>query len=187
MGWAPTLIGYSAQGLCKYGLYELFKHEFMEAAGPENAKVYKDLLWLSASASAEVIADVALCPWEATKVRIQTSNPENRTFPTTLRAGMPAIIAKEGLGGLYKGLAPLWGRQIPYTMMKFWAFERTVQAFYDYVVPKPRAECSKTEQLLVTAASGYIAGIFCGTSISVMNLEPSFSLSNRYFLFLSLR
>jgi solute carrier family 25 phosphate transporter 3 len=161
LGWAPTLIGYSLQGLFKFGLYEVFKHTFMEAAGAENAVAYKDLLWLSASASAEVIADVALCPWEAVKVRIQTSNPEKRTFPTTLREGMPRIVNAEGIGGLYKGLAPLWGRQVPYTMMKFWAFERTVEMFYKHVMPRPKAECSKVEQLGVTAASGYIAGVFC--------------------------
>merc|ERR1719347_2145106 len=30
-----------------------------------------------------------------------------------------------------------------------------------YVVPKPRAECTKAEQLVVTFAAGYIAGVFC--------------------------
>lgn len=30
-----------------------------------------------------------------------------------------------------------------------------------YVVPKPRAECTKGEQLVVTFAAGYIAGVFC--------------------------
>ena len=61
----------------------------------------------------------------------------------------------------YKGLPPLWMRQIPYTMMKFACFERTVEALYKYVVPKPRSECSKSEQLVVTFAAGYIAGVFC--------------------------
>lgn len=56
----------------------------------------------------------------------------------------------------YKGLVPLWARQIPYTMMKFACFERTVEALYKYVVPKPRAECTKSEQLVVTFAAGYI-------------------------------
>lgn len=32
---------------------------------------------------------------------------------------------------------------------------------YKYVVPKPREECSKTEQLTVSFAAGYIAGVFC--------------------------
>ena len=61
----------------------------------------------------------------------------------------------------YKGLVPLWGRQIPYTMMKFACFERTVEALYKFVVPKPRSECSKSEQLVVTFVAGYIAGVFC--------------------------
>lgn len=32
---------------------------------------------------------------------------------------------------------------------------------YRNVVPKPRAECTKGEQLVVTFAAGYIAGVFC--------------------------
>lgn len=46
-------------------------------------------------------------------------------------------------------------------MMKFACFERTVEALYKFVVPKPRVECSKGEQLVVTFAAGYIAGVFC--------------------------
>ncbi len=41
-------------------------------------------------------------------------------------------------------------------MMKFACFERTVEALYKYVVPKPRSECSKSEQLVVTFVAGYI-------------------------------
>jgi hypothetical protein len=40
-------------------------------------------------------------------------------------------------------------------------FENTVQALYKYVVPKPKAECTKEEQLGVSFAAGYIAGVFC--------------------------
>merc|ERR1712013_573129 len=68
------------------------------------------------------------------------------------------------------------GRQIPYTMMKFACFERTVEAIYANVVPKPRDQCSKSEQLVVTFAAGYIAGVFCAvvshpadTLVSYMN------------------
>lgn len=32
---------------------------------------------------------------------------------------------------------------------------------FRYVVPKPRAECTKGEQLVVTFGAGYIAGVFC--------------------------
>ena len=75
---------------------------------------------------------------------------------------------------------PLWGRQIPYTMMKFACFERTVEALYKFVVPKPRADCSKSEQLVVTFVAGYIAGVFCAivshpadTIVSKLNKEKN--------------
>merc|ERR1711863_247562 len=174
LGWAPTAIGYSMQGLCKFGFYEVFKNVYAGMMGEENAFLYRTSLYLAASASAEFFADIALSPMESVKVRIQTS-PVG-TFPTTLREGAPKIMAAEGLNGFYKSLVPLWGRQIPYTMMKFACFERTVEAIYQYVVPKPRAECSKSEQLVVTFAAGYIAGVFCAivshpadTIVSYMN------------------
>jgi len=174
LGWAPTLIGYSMQGVCKFGFYELFKNVYSGIIGEEASYLYRTSLYLAASASAEFFADIALSPMESTKVRMQTS-PVG-TFPTTLRAAAPKIYAAEGLNGFYKSLVPLWGRQIPYTMMKFACFEKTVEALYAYVVPKPRSECSKAEQLVVTFAAGYIAGVFCAivshpadTIVSYMN------------------
>ena len=65
-----------------------------------------------------------------------------------MREGAPKIFADEGMNGFYKGLVPLWCRQIPYTMMKFACFEKTVEALYQYVVPIPRDECTKSQQLV---------------------------------------
>ncbi|XP_071453585.1 solute carrier family 25 member 3-like isoform X1 [Hetaerina americana] len=156
-GWAPTFFGYSAQGLCKFGFYEIFKVVYSDMLGEENAYLWRTSLYLAASASAEFFADIALSPMEAVKVRIQTMPG----FPSTLRKAAPTIFKDEGLSGFYKGLVPLWMRQIPYTMMKFACFERTVELLYKHVVPKPRADCTKGEQLVVTFAAGYIAGVFC--------------------------
>jgi len=102
-------------------------------------------------------ADIALSPMEAVKVRVQTMPG----FPPSLREAAPLIYSQEGISGFYKSLVPLWMRQIPYTMMKFACFERTVELLYKNVVPKPRADCTKGEQLVVTFAAGYIAGVFC--------------------------
>jgi hypothetical protein len=63
------------------------------------------------------------------QVRIQTQPG----FASTLRAAMPIIYKDEGLNGFYKGLVPLWMRQIPYTMMKFACFEKTIELLYRYV------------------------------------------------------
>jgi solute carrier family 25 (mitochondrial phosphate transporter), member 3 len=156
-GWAPTFFGYSAQGLCKFGLYEVFKVLYADALGEENAYLWRTGLYLAASASAEFFADIALSPFEAAKVKIQTTPG----FANTLREAFPKMMGDEGINAFYKGLVPLWCRQIPYTMMKFACFEKTLELLYAYVVPKPRAECTKGEQLIVTFAAGYIAGVFC--------------------------
>lgn len=177
LGWAPTAIGYSAQGLCKFGFYEVFKDLYSGWMGEENTFLYRTSLYLAASASAEFFADIALSPMEACKVRMQTS--ALGTFPTTLRGAFPKILGEEGVKGFYKSIVPLWGRQIPYTMMKFACFERTVELLYANVVPKPRADCTKGEQLIVTFAAGYIAGVFCAivshpadTLVSYLNKAP---------------
>eukprot|EP00887_Chlorella_sp_A99_P000388 scaffold13.g388.t1 len=188
-GWVPTALGYSAQGACKFGFYEFFKKYYSDLAGPENAKKYQNVIYLAGSASAEFIADIALCPLEAVKARTcfvcwtwlverwSPAAPSERPrrasavwlvkvqtvpgYAKGLSDGLPKFVGQEGVGGLFKGVVPLWGRQIPYTMMKFAAFENTVQALYKYVVPKPKDECTKAEQLTVSFAAGYIAGILC--------------------------
>lgn len=156
-GHVPTAIGYSFQGACKFGFYEFFKKKYADMAGPEFAQNNRTLLYLGASASAELIGDVALCPWEALKVRMQTSTTP---YASSTMAGLSRIGA-EGFSGFYKGLAPLWMRQIPYTMVKFATFEKTVEAIYEYALSKPKHEYNKLEQLGVTFAAGYWAGIFC--------------------------
>ena len=105
---------------------------------------------------------------------MQTS--DEGTFPKTAREGWPKIMNAEGWNGFYKGLRPLWARQVPYTMVKFGAFENTVKAFYANIFTAPKSSYSKSTQLGVTFMSGYFAGIFCAivshpadTMVSIMN------------------
>lgn len=153
-GWSPTFVGYCFQGAGKYGLYEVFKYYYGEKLFPG---VNQTVLFLGASASAEFFADMALCPFEAIKVRMQTTLPP---YASTLREGWSKITAKEGIGGLYKGLYPLWARQIPYTMVKFATFETTVQQIYK-TLGKPKEEFNSLQQTGVSFLGGYIAGIGC--------------------------
>ncbi|PHT46639.1 Mitochondrial phosphate carrier protein 3, mitochondrial [Capsicum baccatum] len=91
-------------------LVDLIKLKYYaNLADPENAAKYKTLIFLAGSASAEVIADVALCPFEAVKVRIQTLPG----FARGLSDGLPKFFRAEEAAGLYKGFVPLCGRQIP--------------------------------------------------------------------------
>lgn len=156
-GWGPTAIGYSLQGAFKFGFYEYFKHLYSEMAGPENAVKYKDLIYVAGSASAEFIADVALMPFEAVKVRIQT----DPNYARGVSDGLPKMIRNEGVGTLYASIGPLWARQVPYTIMKFVAFERIAEYFYSFYAPRTKAELTQLETMSVVFSAGYAAGILC--------------------------
>jgi len=159
-GFGPTFVGYSLQGTFKYGLYEYFKDTYSNLAGEEATEKYRPLIWLAGSASAEVFADIALCPFEMAKVKIQTS--PNGTFPTAFGAAMKQMNATRIETRFpFGSLVPLWSRQIPYTMAKFFFFEKIVQLFYTKVFTEPKDSYSKSTQLGITFASGYLAGVVC--------------------------
>ncbi|KND04275.1 uncharacterized protein SPPG_00013 [Spizellomyces punctatus DAOM BR117] len=159
-GLVPTAIGYSAQGAFKFGLYEYFKDFYSNLVGEENAKKYKQLIWCAGSASSEFFADIALCPMEMTKVKVQTS-PAG-TFPTAFAPALREMVARRAETRFpFGSLVPLWGRQIPYNVSKFFFFEQIVSSFYTYVLTEPKDSYSKTTQLGVTFTSGYLAGVIC--------------------------
>ncbi|KAL0569332.1 Cu/Pi carrier [Marasmius crinis-equi] len=169
-GVGPAFVGYSLQGMFKFGFYEAIKDQYLNLAGEELSSKYKPAIWLAASASAEVVADIALCPFEMTKVKMQTSS--SGTFPMKF---LPALKEMSRLRGEtrypFGSLPAIWSRQIPYTMAKFFCFEATVQAFYTYLLTQPKETYSPVTQLGVTFASGYLAGI-----VSALVSQPADSL-----------
>lgn len=90
-GWVPTLVGYSAQGACKFGLYEFFKKLYSDMV----KHGHQSVIYLAASASAEMFADVMLCPLEAIKIRVQTQPG----FAMGLCDGLPKFIKSDGALG----------------------------------------------------------------------------------------
>ena len=110
-GFGPTFVGYSLQGMFKYGLYEVFKDQYMNLAGEEASAKYKGLIWCAGSASAEFFADVALCPLEMTKVKIQTS-PAG-TFPVPMFAALSKMKELRAETRYpFGSVVPLWSRQV---------------------------------------------------------------------------
>ncbi|KAK4424002.1 Mitochondrial phosphate carrier protein 1, mitochondrial [Sesamum alatum] len=149
-GWSGKLFGYGVQGGCRFGLYEYFKKIYGDLLVDQS----KGVIFFLSSASAQIFADVALCPFEAVKVRVQTQS----SFAKGLVDGFPKIYANEGLYGFYKGLLPLWGRNLPFSMVMFTTFEHSVEMMYRNIIQKRREDCSKAQQLGVTCLAGYAAG-----------------------------
>lgn len=82
------------------------------------------------------------------------------------------------LSSLYKGLYPLWARQIPYTMMKFASFENIVAAIYNYL-PGSKDDYGKGAQTAVAFSGGYLAGILCAIVSHPADVMVSKLNSNR--------
>jgi solute carrier family 25 phosphate transporter 3 len=121
---------------------------------------YRGLIWAGSAASAEMVADVGLCPFEMVKVKVQTS-PAG-TFPTKFTPALNRMWAQRAETRFPLGsLVPLWSRQIPYTVAKFVGFEYTVEQVYTHIFTQPKETYSAGTQLGITFGSGYVAGVFC--------------------------
>ncbi|KAK6463808.1 mitochondrial phosphate transport protein [Scheffersomyces coipomensis] len=152
-GLGPTILGYSLQGAFKFGGYELFKKTFIEQLGYDTAKAYKNGVFIGSAALAEFFADIALCPLEATRIRL-VSQP---TFANGLVGGFSRILKEEGVGSFYNGFTPILFKQIPYNIAKFLVYERAAEAIYG-TISTPKKDLSNTTVTVVNLGSGIIAG-----------------------------
>lgn len=138
-GAGATFSGYFIQGAFKFGGYEFFKKKSVEAIGMESARQNRLAVYSVSAASAEFFASVALCPLEATRIRLVS----DKQFASGLVSGFTKILKTEGLGGFYSGFGPILFKQyvqinkrglamskltginrVPYTVTKFAAFEK---------------------------------------------------------------
>lgn len=160
-GFGPTAAGYFLQGAFKFGGYEFWKKTFIDTLGFETAQNNRTAIYLASSAIAEFFADVALCPLEATRIRL-VSQP---TFASGLFSAFGKILKEEGVArGFYSGFGPILFKQIPYTMAKFVVYELAAEKIYQ-AIGKPKEQLSNLAVTGVNLGSGIIAGT-CAAIVS---------------------
>lgn len=106
-GVGPTFAGYFLQGAFKFGGYEFFKAQSINFLGYETASNNRTAVYLGSSALAEFFADIALCPLEATRIRL-VSDP---TYANGLVSGFGKMLKQEGVGAFYAGFGPILFKQ----------------------------------------------------------------------------
>jgi solute carrier family 25 phosphate transporter 3 len=154
-GLAPTAVGYFVQGWFKFGGVEFFKIQFAKSLGEKKAYEYRNAIYLGSSAMAEFIADVFLCPLEATRIRL-VSEP---TFASNLPAAALRLIKEQGfIRGFYSGFGPICFKQIPYTMAKF-AVQGAAAEKIAISMGTTQADLKGNAKMGVALASGVIAGV----------------------------
>jgi len=148
-GLGPTAVGYFVQGWFKFGGVEFFKIQMSGFLGEEKAWNNRTYIYLGASACAEFIADIFLCPLEATRIRL-VADPK---FANGLITAFPKIISQDGvIKGFYSGFGPILFKQVPYTMAKFSVQGAAAEAICN-------ATGADKANVAVSLASGVIAGV----------------------------
>jgi solute carrier family 25 phosphate transporter 3 len=154
-GLGPTVVGYFVQGWFKFGGVEFFKINMAKYFGEQGAWDNRTAIYLAAAAAAETIADVFLCPLEATRIRL-VSDP---SFANGLADGAARLMKEEGiLRGFYSGFGPILFKQVPYTMAKF-AVQGEAAEKIAASMGKTTSELKGSSKLGVALSSGVIAGV----------------------------
>lgn len=113
-GFGPTAVGYFVQGGLKFVGYEFWKSKIINATGDYDTAVeHRTAIYLTSAAIAEFFADVALCPLEATRIRLVSE----RGFATGLTTGFMRILREDGvIRGFYSGFIPILCKQVLNTL-----------------------------------------------------------------------
>lgn len=174
-GLSPTAVAYGLQTSIKYGTYEVLKDTTNSSSTATtctdtNKSNTTASSYLLAAATAELIADVFMCPFETIKVKMQT----DPTFPRTI---LPALrLLLETQGTLFASLVPIVCRQVPSTCVNFVVFEQAASFLYEHAAGwlskvenknnnNNKENYTLSQQLGVTVAAGYAAGI-CSSIVS---------------------
>jgi solute carrier family 25 phosphate transporter 3 len=105
---------------------------------------------------AEFIADIFLCPLEATRIRL-VSNPQ---FANGLLPAATKLLKEEGiLRGWYSGFGPILFKQVPYTMAKFAVQGKAAEVLAEKFVGEKLEKLTGATKLYVSLGSGVIAGV----------------------------
>jgi len=154
-GLGPTAGGYFVQGWFKFGGFEFLKVNLAKSYGDQAAWDKRFMLNSISAAGAEFVADIFLCPFEATRIR-QVSDPAMAKL--SLPGAAQAIVAQNGLiAGFYSGFIPMLFKQIPYTIAKFVVQDFAAEAIYQVVAPK--RDVSGATKFGISLTSGVIAGV----------------------------
>lgn len=154
-GVGATSVGYAMQGWFKFGGVEIFKIKLAKSMGEQKAWDNRTGIYIGASAAAEFIADIFLCPLEACRIRA-VSQPD-------YARGLPGVAARlmreEGpMKGFYSGFGPLLFKQVPKTFVMFLVQGRSAEMIYSQLGTGPE-KMSALGNTSVSLASGVVGGV----------------------------
>jgi len=168
-GLGPTTIGYLFEGAAKFGVYEVLKPTVQQMLSTLSSALSlpfiesRYLNFLLSGTVSGLAAAVILCPMEAIRIRL-VAKPKFAKLGF-IDAGILMVKKEGGLKAVYKGLAAMVSKQVPYTVTK--------QSIFDGITTLAYANLARTGGLerlnsnckfLITLVSAVMAGVLSAIS-----------------------
>jgi len=145
--------------------YEALRAPLSELLGPEQVVLVQAI----SSAAGELAGAAFRNPFELAKQRAQVGGE------SVLR-GLRAVIATEGVAGLYVGVQGALARDLPQTVMNFVAYEEIKRRLREHEASKSPGKCA--DDVLLNPAQHLAAGALAG-SFSAFLSTPMDNIKTR--------
>lgn len=169
VGLGPTAWGYLLEGATKFGVYEVLKPSVKSSLAHFASITSLALLnsqvlaFLVCGAVSGLAASLMLCPMEAIRIRMVA---EPNFAPDGWVQGGYKMLKQEGVSGLFKGLNPMFLKQVPYTVTKNVSFDIITRAFYSALRAQGKA-LTGTTMFTIPLVSAAIASV-----LSTISSQP---------------
>lgn len=193
-GLGPTIVGYLLEGAIKFGIYEVLKpatRTFLARIARATSLSFLDstaIGFVLCGTVSGIAASVMLCPMEAIRIR-QVAEPDFAPGGW-VQAGLQ-ILENEGVSGLWKGMTPMFYKQVPYTVTKNVSFDFLTKFAYAAVRTSGRA-LSTTSSILIPLGSAFVASVLsCVSSqpgdmlLSLVNAHEGNKTANDFLVEIS--
>lgn len=171
-GLGAYVVSDGGAGAIKFATYEALK-QWLDGRIPEE---YEGAAYFGCAALAFVASSVVLVPGELLKQKLQMGQI------ASLREGVPAIFAEEGIGGFFHGYSGVCFRDIPYTMLELGIYDNLKRMYMNFkrrqqnLSPHQEMTTTVLDEIIAAGISGAITGYFTAPMDNIktkLMIDPS--------------
>ena len=170
-GGVETFTGYLLAGSLSFGLTESFQRLLRGVLGAGNGLLLNTPILILSSAAAVAICTVAVCPFEA--VRIRSVSASGGGAPKSAQECFDEIYAQGGAAGFFAGLGPILLKEVPFFITKFVVYD----AMSTYLLSALPALSPDFAGPLGVAAASLLGGAVAGAAAALASHPADVALT----------
>ncbi|XP_059588216.1 mitochondrial adenyl nucleotide antiporter SLC25A23 isoform X1 [Alligator mississippiensis] len=126
-GYLPNMLGIIPYAGIDLAIYETLKNAWLQKYGKDTADPGV-LVLLACGTASSTCGQIASYPLALVRTRMQAQASVEGAPPATMRGLFRHIVAREGLPGLYRGIAPNFLKVVPAVSISYVVYENMKQA-----------------------------------------------------------